>query len=85
MADTQKKPEGVALYARFAFAGAVCCSVTHGAFTPVDVYVTSSFDLRRANFDVGSRPRSSSTPSPITVACSVASARSSRMKVLELS
>lgn len=34
----QKKPEGLDLYARFAFAGAVCCSVTHGAFTPVDVY-----------------------------------------------
>lgn len=32
-------PTGVDLYARFAFAGAVCCSVTHGALTPVDVYV----------------------------------------------
>lgn len=32
-------PTGAALYARFAFAGAVCCSVTHGALTPVDVYV----------------------------------------------
>ncbi|KAI0233703.1 mitochondrial phosphate carrier protein [Massospora cicadina] len=30
-------PSGVDLYARFAFAGAVCCSVTHGALTPVDV------------------------------------------------
>lgn len=38
-AVTEKKPEGVGLYARFAFAGAVCCSLTHGAFTPVDVYV----------------------------------------------
>jgi solute carrier family 25 (mitochondrial phosphate transporter), member 3 len=28
---------GFALYSRFAFAGAVCCSVTHGALTPVDV------------------------------------------------
>lgn len=28
---------GLALYSRFAFAGAVCCSVTHGALTPVDV------------------------------------------------
>lgn len=27
------------LYARFALAGAICCSVTHGALTPVDVYV----------------------------------------------
>lgn len=34
-----KKLSGLALYSRFAFAGAVCCSVTHGAFTPVDVYV----------------------------------------------
>lgn len=33
----QKKLSGLALYSRFAFAGAVCCSVTHGAFTPVDV------------------------------------------------
>jgi hypothetical protein len=32
-------PTGVNLYARFAFAGAVCCSLTHGALTPVDVYV----------------------------------------------
>ena len=39
-AATQKKPEGLALYSRFAFAGAVCCSLTHGAFTPVDVYVS---------------------------------------------
>ena len=30
---------GAALYARFALAGAICCSVTHGALTPVDVYV----------------------------------------------
>lgn len=28
---------GLALYSRFALAGAVCCSVTHGALTPVDV------------------------------------------------
>lgn len=32
-----KKPEGVDLYARFAVAGAFGCSLTHGAFTPVDV------------------------------------------------
>ncbi|OJD18504.1 hypothetical protein AJ78_01493 [Emergomyces pasteurianus Ep9510] len=31
---------GLNLYARFAFAGAVCCSVTHGALTPVDVVKT---------------------------------------------
>ncbi|KAG9007736.1 Cu/Pi carrier [Tulasnella sp. 427] len=34
------KPTGLDLYARFAFAGAVCCSVTHGALTPVDVVKT---------------------------------------------
>ncbi|KAH8669085.1 putative mitochondrial phosphate carrier protein [Xylariales sp. PMI_506] len=39
-ATQQKKPEGLNLYSRFAFAGAVCCSVTHGAFTPVDVVKT---------------------------------------------
>jgi hypothetical protein len=33
-------PTGVDLYSRFAFAGAVCCSVTHGALTPVDVVKT---------------------------------------------
>lgn len=32
---------GLQLYSRFAFAGAVCCSITHGALTPVDVYVDS--------------------------------------------
>ncbi len=35
-ADPQKLT-GVGLYSRFALAGAVCCSVTHGALTPVDV------------------------------------------------
>jgi solute carrier family 25 phosphate transporter 3 len=33
-------PTGVDLYARFAFAGAVCCSVTHAALVPVDVVKT---------------------------------------------
>jgi solute carrier family 25 phosphate transporter 3 len=33
-------PKGADLYARFAFAGAVCCAVTHGALTPVDVVKT---------------------------------------------
>lgn len=32
-----KKLSGINLYSRFAFAGAVCCSVTHGGLTPVDV------------------------------------------------
>ncbi|KAI5287488.1 mitochondrial phosphate carrier protein [Ascosphaera acerosa] len=33
-------PTGLSLYSRFAFAGAVCCSVTHGGLTPVDVVKT---------------------------------------------
>ncbi|KAL1953527.1 hypothetical protein VTO42DRAFT_2625 [Malbranchea cinnamomea] len=45
MAAVQKKEaapqlSGLNLYSRFAFAGAVCCSVTHGALTPVDVVKT---------------------------------------------
>ena len=32
-----KKLSGIDLYSRFAFAGALCCGVTHGALTPVDV------------------------------------------------
>ncbi|KAK4061339.1 mitochondrial carrier domain-containing protein [Trichoderma camerunense] len=35
-----KKLEGFSLYSRFALAGAVCCSVTHGGLTPVDVVKT---------------------------------------------
>ncbi|KAI1106400.1 mitochondrial carrier [Jackrogersella minutella] len=31
---------GVALYSRFALAGAICCSVTHGGLTPIDVVKT---------------------------------------------
>ncbi|KAH8548512.1 mitochondrial carrier domain-containing protein [Umbelopsis sp. PMI_123] len=38
--DAAAAPTGVSLYARFAFAGAVCCSITHGAMTPVDVVKT---------------------------------------------
>ncbi|KAL0633136.1 mitochondrial phosphate carrier protein [Maublancomyces gigas] len=34
------KLSGLQLYSRFAFAGAVCCAVTHGALTPVDVVKT---------------------------------------------
>lgn len=34
------KLSGVQLYSRFALAGAICCSVTHGGLTPVDVYVS---------------------------------------------
>jgi len=39
-ANTPEKLSGVALYSRFALAGAVCCSITHGALTPVDVVKT---------------------------------------------
>lgn len=39
-AEAVAPPSGLDLYARFAFAGAVCCSVTHGALTPVDVVKT---------------------------------------------
>ncbi|KAG8901092.1 Cu/Pi carrier [Tulasnella sp. 403] len=39
-ADAPRGPTGVDLYARFALGGAVCCSVTHGALTPVDVVKT---------------------------------------------
>ncbi|KAJ5091200.1 mitochondrial carrier [Penicillium alfredii] len=41
VATKENKPlSGVALYSGFAFAGAVCCSVTHGAATPLDVVKT---------------------------------------------
>ncbi|KAE8444051.1 mitochondrial phosphate carrier protein [Mollisiaceae sp. DMI_Dod_QoI] len=39
-AKTPEKLSGVALYSRFALAGAICCSVTHGALTPIDVVKT---------------------------------------------
>ncbi|KAI8958878.1 mitochondrial phosphate carrier protein Mir1 [Daldinia sp. FL1419] len=31
---------GLSLYSKFALAGAICCSVTHGSLTPVDVVKT---------------------------------------------
>lgn len=33
-------PTGVDLYSRFALAGALCCAITHGAMTPIDVVKT---------------------------------------------
>ncbi|KAI1175108.1 mitochondrial carrier [Nemania sp. FL0916] len=39
-ANAPGQMSGLALYSRFALAGAVCCSVTHGALTPVDVVKT---------------------------------------------
>jgi solute carrier family 25 phosphate transporter 3 len=41
----QQKPEGFDLYSRFALAGALGCSITHGAFTPVDVYSSIIYGL----------------------------------------
>jgi solute carrier family 25 phosphate transporter 3 len=38
--NAPEKLSGFALYSRFALAGAVCCSVTHGGLTPVDVVKT---------------------------------------------
>ncbi|KAF4221986.1 hypothetical protein CNMCM5878_007538 [Aspergillus fumigatiaffinis] len=49
---SEKKLEGLSLYSRFAFAGAVCCSVTHGAFTPVDV-VKTRIQLDPATYNRG--------------------------------
>lgn len=37
---TPLKREGLDLYSRFALAGALCCSITHGGLTPVDVVKT---------------------------------------------
>ncbi|KAL8742139.1 MAG: hypothetical protein Q9190_005337 [Brigantiaea leucoxantha] len=39
-AKSPEKPTGLALYSRFALAGAICCSITHGGLTPVDVVKT---------------------------------------------
>ncbi|KAM0477012.1 hypothetical protein ACHAPX_005970 [Trichoderma viride] len=47
-----KKLEGFSLYSRFALAGAVCCSVTHGGLTPVDV-VKTRIQLDPATYNRG--------------------------------
>lgn len=47
-----KPPTGVDLYARFALAGAICCSVTHGAMTPIDV-VKTRIQLEPAVYNKG--------------------------------
>ncbi|KAH7340903.1 putative phosphate transport protein MIR1 [Rhizoctonia solani] len=52
-ADSSKPPTGADLYARFAFAGAVCCAVTHGALTPVDVGMVGGFRQVIANEGAG--------------------------------
>ncbi|KAM3430800.1 hypothetical protein MY4824_007480 [Beauveria thailandica] len=50
-ADPQQL-SGLALYSRFALAGAICCSVTHGALTPVDV-VKTRIQLDPATYNRG--------------------------------
>lgn len=50
--DTPEKLSGVALYSRFALAGAVCCSITHGGLTPVDV-VKTRIQLDPATYNKG--------------------------------
>ncbi|PTB42499.1 mitochondrial phosphate carrier protein [Trichoderma asperellum] len=40
LSESAQGPQGINLYSRFALAGALGCSVTHGAFTPVDVVKT---------------------------------------------
>lgn len=42
LSEPAQGPQGINLYSRFALAGALGCSVTHGAFTPVDVYATAA-------------------------------------------
>ncbi|EFR01348.1 mitochondrial phosphate carrier protein [Nannizzia gypsea CBS 118893] len=49
---TKSKPEGIDLYARFALAGALGCSITHAAFTPVDV-VKTRIQLDPATYNSG--------------------------------
>ncbi|KAL2160307.1 hypothetical protein VTH06DRAFT_1480 [Thermothelomyces fergusii] len=52
-ADAPAAPlSGVQLYSRFALAGAICCSVTHGALTPVDV-VKTRIQLDPATYNNG--------------------------------
>ena len=43
---------GLDLYSRLAFAGAVCCSITHGGLTPVDV-VKTRIQLNPGHYNSG--------------------------------
>ncbi|PLN83442.1 mitochondrial phosphate carrier protein [Aspergillus taichungensis] len=52
VAPAPQKMSGLQLYSGFAFAGAVCCSVTHGALTPVDV-VKTRIQLDPATYNRG--------------------------------
>jgi solute carrier family 25 phosphate transporter 3 len=49
---TPEKLSGIALYSRFALAGAACCGITHGALTPVDV-VKTRIQLEPAVYNKG--------------------------------
>ncbi|EHA51591.1 mitochondrial phosphate carrier protein [Pyricularia oryzae] len=51
-ANAAAPPQGIDLYSRFALAGALGCSVTHGAFTPVDV-VKTRIQLDPATYNKG--------------------------------
>ncbi|KAK1963580.1 mitochondrial carrier [Colletotrichum eremochloae] len=50
--DTPAAPQGIDLYSRFALAGALGCSITHGAFTPVDV-IKTKIQLDPATYNRG--------------------------------
>ncbi|PGH28242.1 hypothetical protein AJ80_00133 [Polytolypa hystricis UAMH7299] len=50
--ESTAAPTGLSLYSRFAFAGAVCCSFTHGILTPVDV-VKTKIQLDPATYNRG--------------------------------
>lgn len=51
-ANAPGTPTGFDLYSRFALAGAICCSVTHGGMTPVDV-VKTRIQLDPATYNRG--------------------------------
>ncbi|KFY67730.1 hypothetical protein V496_01430 [Pseudogymnoascus sp. VKM F-4515 (FW-2607)] len=46
------KMTGLQLYSRYAFAGAICCSVTHAVLTPVDV-IKTRIQLDPATYNSG--------------------------------
>ncbi|KAK3236215.1 hypothetical protein CYMTET_53632 [Cymbomonas tetramitiformis] len=52
IASASEAPTGLDLYSRFAFAGACCCSITHGGVTPIDV-VKTRMQLRPDEFSGG--------------------------------
>ncbi|KAK0706606.1 mitochondrial phosphate carrier protein [Lasiosphaeria miniovina] len=52
LAAVPSNPTGIDLYSRFALAGALCCSVTHGSLTPVDV-VKTRIQLDPAKYNTG--------------------------------